>query len=80
MTAKTAVKVFGKSLIGKTIITQASGEWVSGLAKVVELYPDEEAREIVMQVKQGREEIGVFENEQIQIVINEPRDIDDLRG
>ena len=40
------------------------------MAKVVELYPDKKAKEIVMQVEgvDGQGGIGVFKDEQIEIV------------
>ena len=64
------LKVDKVELIGQTIRTQPCGFWPGGLAKVRELYPDKKAEEIVMQVRgtQGQGEIGVFENEQIEIV------------
>ena len=82
MTARTAVKIFGENLLGKTIFTPPFGDWKGGQAKVTELYPDPDAPEIVMTVKsvEGHGEIGVFGNETISIIINEPREFDDLRG
>ena len=70
MRARTAVKKFGTALVGQTIRTQAIGDWRGGMAKVVELYPDKQAKEIVMQIRgtQGQGEVGVFHNEQIEIV------------
>jgi hypothetical protein len=70
MNARTAVKTFGELLIGQTIRTQPCGDWPGGLAKVRELYPDKQAKEIVMQIEgiRGQGEIGVFKYEQIEIV------------
>lgn len=70
MKAKKAVRHFGEKLIGQTVRTQPYGGWPGGLAKVKALYPDRDAKEIVMQVKgvRGQGEIGVFEDEYIEIV------------
>lgn len=82
MTARTAVNCFGATLIGKTIITQPFGDWRGGQAKVLDVNPDPAAKEIVMEVKalRSKEEVGVFGSEKIQIIINEPREFDELRG
>ena len=82
MTARTAVKIFGATLIGKTIITQPFCGWRGGQAKVLDVNPDYSVEEFVMQVRalQSADEVGVFAEEKIQIIINEPREFDDLRG
>ena len=48
MNARRAVKTFGELLMGQTIRTQPCGDWPGGLAKVKELYPDKQAKEIVV--------------------------------
>lgn len=68
MKAKTAVKRFGDALISCTIRTEAMGEWHGGLAKVTEIFPDKENKEIVIQVKGSQGEIGIFADENIEIV------------
>jgi hypothetical protein len=83
MLASEAVDRFGDQLIGKTIETIPYGAWPGGFAKVIEIAPDPNAPEIVMTVKAEEfntlvtlriergdlysDEIGVFENEQINI-------------
>jgi hypothetical protein len=52
MNAVTMVEHHGEKLIGKMVFTYPYGEWPGGPAKVVELYPDAGAPEIVMQVRQ----------------------------
>lgn len=70
MKANKAVKLFGNKLIGLKIRTEEYSLWPGGVAKVLELFPDRKAREIVMQVKgvKGQGEVGIFGNENIEIV------------
>lgn len=68
MNAKKAVKVFGKRLVGQKVRTEKYGDWKGGIAKVLKLYPDKHAKDIVMQVRMGKEEIGVLDHENIEIV------------
>ena len=69
MNAKQLVEKMGNELIGRYIETEAIGEWPGGKARVIEIQPDPEAPEIVMQVTQdsGREydPIGVFDWEDV---------------
>lgn len=78
-----AVKKYGERLVGQEIVTAKVGYWPGGRARVLELYHDPAAPEIVLQVKAtqnntmvtraiyanrlGGDEIGVFENEEIII-------------
>ncbi len=70
MKAITAAKRFGDALISCTIRTQEMGDWPGGLAKITALFPDKQAKEIVFDVMgtQGQGEIGIFANENIEIV------------
>lgn len=70
MKASKAVKLFGDKLVGLKIRTEAYALWPGGVAKVLELLPDRRAREIVLQVKgvNGQGEVGIFGNENIEIV------------
>lgn len=66
MTAKELVESKGEGLVGQMVFTKKIGEYPGGRAKVVELNPDPEAPEIVMQVMHPTfGEIGVFEDEPI---------------
>lgn len=66
MKAKDLVAQYGENLIGKRVFTQPMGEYPGGVAKVVKLWPDGNASEIVMVVDHPKTgEIGVFENEEI---------------
>jgi hypothetical protein len=59
--------LFGDSLIGKSIITEAIGTYPGGIAKVVELDPDPKAPEIVIQVFHPTfGEIGIFDYERVR--------------
>ena len=83
--AQQAVKLFGKILIGRQVITEAIGAWPGGLCKVISLSEDANAPEIVLNVKrledrttrmeefQIDDECGIFEYEDITII-----DADDL--
>ena len=78
-----AVKKYGEKLVGLEITTAMVGAWPGGRAKVLELYHDPAAPEIVLYIKAtpnntrvtraifaGRldsDEIGVFRNEEIVI-------------
>jgi hypothetical protein len=70
MEAKQAVKLFGKTLVGLSVRTERFGLYPGGVAKVVELYPDPGAREIVMHVRRDNWDwgIGIFGDENIEIV------------
>ena len=56
--------------VGDTVWTPAMGEWLGGLCEVIELHPDPEAPEIVMNVRsleREGDEIGVFGYEDIEV-------------
>ena len=58
----------GDLLIDREVITLMMGDWPGGVARVIELRPDEAAPEIVFQVSNGVREIGVFDHEDVQLV------------
>lgn len=82
-----AVKKYGDGLTGREIVTVKVGAWPGGRARVLELYSDPAAPEIVLQVKAvenntrvtrailsqqlDSDEIGIFENEEI-ILLDPP--------
>lgn len=76
MNARKAVREFGQALIGKHIWTERYGEYPGGIATVVELEPDPNAPEIVLEVqhlswrtKEHHDgKIGVFEHEYIALI------------
>lgn len=68
MYAKDLVNEKGSSLVGKYVFTECIGGWPGGLAMVVTIMHDVEAPEIVMMVKQGKIEMGIFEDELILLV------------
>jgi len=53
------------------VVTLPMGYWAGGRCRVVGLTPDEEAKEIKMQVKRlsDSEEIGVFEDEMVLVEV-----------
>ena len=61
---------YGKSLIGKRVLTESYGAWPGGVATVTRVKPDRRAREIVFNVSmpsyEDGEEIGVFEHENVE--------------
>jgi hypothetical protein len=74
MLAKELVNRLGSALIGRTVITRTYGIYSGGKARVVEIYPDPNAPEIVFNVQNdnwkdsnGDSIIGVFENEQVDL-------------
>jgi hypothetical protein len=62
--------ISGPNLIGKLVNTMAIGDWQGGPCEVTEVDPDPAAPEIVMNVRHldGGDEIGVFEDEDIQLI------------
>jgi hypothetical protein len=79
LTAEELVKEYGKSLIGRKVMTQKVGFWPGGLARVISLNPDPNAPEIIMMVR-GLEnqsiscpgltdnQIGILKFEEISMV------------
>lgn len=70
LTAKKMIEVHGQSLVGKTVMTMAVGNWPGGMARVLNIQPDPAAPEIafnVVSVASG-DEIGIFENEKCGLV------------
>jgi hypothetical protein len=67
-TAFDVVHTLGNALVGRTVVTEAIGDWPGGLATVIEITPDSNAPEIVMQVRSEHGEIGVFEREWLEVV------------
>jgi hypothetical protein len=68
---------WAEALVGRIVMTEAIGHWPGGPAEVIEFMPDVEAPEIPYQVRHihwagddliENGEIGLFENEEIQIV------------
>jgi len=76
MNAKQLVKKYGKSLIGREVLTVPMGYWPGGRAKVVDLCNDKNAPEIVMNVFKDdwRDDegnpgtMGIFEYEHISLL------------
>ncbi len=69
MTAEELLSRYGTELVGTTIMTEAFGDYPGGPAKVIELCPDPEAPEIVLQVKHPTfGEIGVFDFEEVALL------------
>ena len=60
---------FGSKLLGRDISTLPMGSWRGGMCRIIEIYPDEAAPEIVMQVRRlcDNEEIGIFAEENVYI-------------
>ena len=78
--AQQAVDTFGDKLIGIQVITQKEGGWPGGLCEITDLGTDENAPEIVLNVKrllkrtkemddfEIDDECGVFNYEEIEIL------------
>lgn len=56
MTAKLLLKQYGNQLLGRQIITVPMGQWPGGVAEIVKLRPDENAPEIVFEVRKHFED------------------------
>ena len=66
MTARLAVELWGKKLIGQKVLTEQIGSYPGGVATIIELAPDPAAPEIVFEVEHPTfAEIGVFEWEDV---------------
>ncbi len=66
MTAAEFVTMHGTAPIGRRINTEAWGFYPGGVATVIEVVPDPNAPEIVLQVRHpGFGEIGIFEHEEV---------------
>lgn len=63
------------ALLGRQVITQKWGLFQGGLCTVIELHPDENAPEIVLQVRHDEtgEEVGIFADEMICLVCESSR-------
>jgi hypothetical protein len=74
MNARKLVEVAGVRLLGRTVLTEATGYDPGGGARVVELAPDPGAPEILFAVghptrgQAGRRRIGVFEWEEVMFL------------
>ena len=75
--AKLLVDYMGESIIGRNVNTHPMGEWPGGRAKVLSIYPDKNAPQIVMMVEgldgqssDGEDfgEIGVFDHECVELL------------
>jgi len=68
--AKDLLDKYGETLLGRTVFTQAVGPWPGGISRVVELYPDPNAPEILFNVRleYGGGEIGVFDDQRCDLV------------
>jgi hypothetical protein len=68
--AEDLVREYGDSLLDRRVFTQPIGDWPGGAAKVIQIMPDENAPEIVFQVRSEDtgEEIGVFDCEPIMLL------------
>jgi len=81
MQADKMVAKHGSSLIGRTLITSAMGDYPGGLAKVTQINPDPAAPEISIQVEHPSfGSIGIFENELVWWSLTDlpPHEIDDI--
>lgn len=55
-------------LVGRTVITEAVGDWPGGIATVTELAPDPGATEIAFNVHSEQHgDVGVFEDEWVEV-------------
>ena len=73
--AADVVKKYGKSLVGKRVMTQAVGEWPGGEAIVTKVRHDKNAPEIVCLVRSCNAkvnkqfgEMGCFHDEQMEVL------------
>lgn len=71
-------KEHGSHLIGKVIMTLPMSNWIGGPAKIIDIYPDPAATEILFQVQAlfitpdmqdiADSEVGVFDDELVTLL------------
>ena len=67
-TARELWSTYGGHLVGRWAITEAIGDWPGGKAKIIQCDPDPAAPEIVYQVENEHGEIGIFEDEFLDLL------------
>jgi hypothetical protein len=71
MKANQLVEKLGQKLLGQKVNTPAVGDYPGGVATVVQLAPDQNAPEIVFQVKLPQfGEVGVFGQEDVSVLVD----------
>jgi hypothetical protein len=81
-TAEELLREYGTALLDKYVFTQPFGSWPGGVARIIQIRPDENAPEIVFTVRGENDavkravgrghldgnEIGVFDYEQVVLL------------